>query len=803
MAETVEIRVHGVSGTPPESLLEIETVTQVDGDDTARFFRRAQPPDGQAATCEAFHWGAMTSGSVSKALWLLMAPFGVINLARYTLPLRNDADATSTGRRTRQVADVALRLLGLVLTVLLVSTVAFVSIDLFAWQCGGTPLCAEDRIPAVAEHLGSWSWRLPLGAAVPAAVVVALSVFSSRTHLHQPPRVTADTTQQEAAGHLGTWQFWAPSPRTALLRRLHLCAAVAVVAMLVCHLSTHEVAGLKPAEGWSHTLLWVLFWASLAIAAWCVVVTALGRSFLAQDANAAVDPAAVPTLYVVLRWLTWVVFLAVVVIASAWGSTAVHRKSPRNARLTGFDWAFQTQYAAAAALLLVLFLANWTLRGGHPAQEVPRPFRQMWRGWACFVLAALAVLLATGFTSGLAIQLSRVLGYPETVANKAYPLNLPELFQVTAVLWGLLLVPVTVLAGLYLMTRYLRPRPGVDLSTRIAQDYPIGEVPTRTLKAIGRSWRLGRLKYKAPLCLMCLGIAGGLAALAQGALGILAVLPGHDPVPGWLQEHVYGTGRREAVFNVFAEIGTWVLTALAAGLAFLGIRAFRSPSLRRQVGVLWDLLAFWPRLTHPIVPPPYGGRAVLALAQRLEDKAKDGGRVVLSGHSQGSVVCVAALSAVSDDVRRRVALVTHGSQLMWAYAALFPSYLGHPILRDLYENKLGLRWRNLHRWSDYIGGPVLAHPTTGRVEPVLPADATPWTTLGGDRITAADVSGGDSSWLRRIGHEYQLRDPYNIVAADGRPASPLLAHSAYYADPAYDRVVGELLTAIPPEATGA
>jgi hypothetical protein len=53
----------------------------------------------------------MTSGSVPKGLWLLLAPFGVLNLARCTLPMAPGDTSHSAARRT---ADAALRLLGLV-----------------------------------------------------------------------------------------------------------------------------------------------------------------------------------------------------------------------------------------------------------------------------------------------------------------------------------------------------------------------------------------------------------------------------------------------------------------------------------------------------------------------------------------------------------------------------------------------------------------------------------------------------------------------------------------------------------------
>ncbi|MEV0218827.1 hypothetical protein [Streptomyces sp. NPDC050704] len=860
MAETVEIRVHGVSGTVPQSLLEIESIRQVDGDDTARFFRHSPMPSASGTRCEAFHWGTMTSGSVSKALWLLMAPFGVINLARYTLPMESrpktpDApDAPDTpdalAIRARQVADVVLRLLGLVMTVLLVTAVAFVSIDLIAWQCGGARECAR-RVPLIGRHEVGWSWRLALGAAVPAAAVWLLGSISTKVYLHpaplaEPPEpgpspgpgpgpeaAKVETKESMAkvdpVGALDQREFWSPSPRTALLRLLHLTTALAVVTMLVSHLSTHQVDGLAPAYGWSHTALRTLFWVALAIAGWCLVATAAGHALLAKDADAAVDPSAVPAAYRWLNRVAWAVFAGVVVIAACWGSRAeptpqtrlVSMAEKRPERLTGFDWAFQAHYAAAALLLVVLAAANFALSRRSPARTapvVPLPYRRMWSGMACTVLTGFAVLLATGFTSGFALQTARLLGHADRATPaERQPLELPDLFHVTALLWGLLVVPLALAAAVLLACHYLWPGlpKGMDLVERIRADYPARPpVPSRTVKGIGAAWRGARLKYRLPFWLASLGIVGAVASAIQGALAVVAVVPGRDPGPDWIRRHVYGTSTgtgtgagtgagadtsgREDFFSFCSEVlGTWVLTGIAVGLAFLGLRAFRSPSWRRSVGILWDLLAFWPRLTHPIVPPPYGGRAVLALAQRIEDKTRDGGKVVLSGHSQGSLICVAAALTVTPGARERLALVTHGSQLMWAYARLFPAYVGHATLNGLYR-QLSPRWRNLHRWSDYIGGPVLAHPERGLLGPA-PTGAA-WrlidgTSVNGDGERDVDVD-VDGVWLRKMGDEYQLRDPHNVNARDGHPASPLLAHSSYYADPAYDVVVRELVASI-------
>src|SRR5688572_27728390 len=88
--QVIELRVHGVSGTPPEAMLEDPFPRQVAGDDVGRFFRRGEPirvegfPDRDV---EAYHWGRFTSGSPTRALWLLLLPFAVVTLPRFALLL--------------------------------------------------------------------------------------------------------------------------------------------------------------------------------------------------------------------------------------------------------------------------------------------------------------------------------------------------------------------------------------------------------------------------------------------------------------------------------------------------------------------------------------------------------------------------------------------------------------------------------------------------------------------------------------------------------------------------------------------
>ena len=71
-----ELRVHGVSGTPPEEILQHPHVRRVAGDAEAGFYRRRwESPLTSADTAddrqEAYSWGGLTAGKGQRALWLL------------------------------------------------------------------------------------------------------------------------------------------------------------------------------------------------------------------------------------------------------------------------------------------------------------------------------------------------------------------------------------------------------------------------------------------------------------------------------------------------------------------------------------------------------------------------------------------------------------------------------------------------------------------------------------------------------------------------------------------------------------
>src|SRR3954470_14145137 len=120
---TTELRVHGVSGTPPEATLDHPHTERVAGDGDAGFYRRVwesaagaedAPPGGDAEDgrhgthidrLEAYSWGGLTSGGWSRALYLLLLPFLLLNVGFFATPGTPAKEGESPGalRRTSEL----------------------------------------------------------------------------------------------------------------------------------------------------------------------------------------------------------------------------------------------------------------------------------------------------------------------------------------------------------------------------------------------------------------------------------------------------------------------------------------------------------------------------------------------------------------------------------------------------------------------------------------------------------------------------------------------------------------------------
>src|SRR5215510_7189286 len=137
-----ELRVHGVSGSPAEDVLDRPLIVQVAGDGEAGFFRPRTEygatlgPGG--ARLEAYRWGNLTSGAAARAFWLLLLPFTLANVSMWLRP-----PAVGMGRR---ITHGLVRLFALTMSATLVIASIGIFVDLIGWQCAApTATCSQQR----------------------------------------------------------------------------------------------------------------------------------------------------------------------------------------------------------------------------------------------------------------------------------------------------------------------------------------------------------------------------------------------------------------------------------------------------------------------------------------------------------------------------------------------------------------------------------------------------------------------------------------------------------------------------------
>ncbi|MEU3746005.1 MULTISPECIES: hypothetical protein [Streptomyces] len=763
----LELLVHGVGGATPQSMLDDPRTVRVTGDATAAVYRRTEDldaedhPERYAArpVPEAYCWSNLTSGDGTRALWLLLLPFMVANLAHWMRP-------PAQGRPGLvRLYGVLVRLVALTLTVLLTAAACEVALDLTAWQCAGMAACSDaySWLGFLAAEGGGW-WsppgrRLALAALVPTALVALLWYLSNRTwsayEAQRPPTgydapaqepapvapgpaVAApgpvsdapDPTPVELRPALGRPGFWYGRRLVARLRGAHTAAGfLTVAAALTTATSRHDTGG--------RAALGLALQAALAalgvVVLW--VVCRRGRSERRVDLR--VERALVSGLPGTALGVLALTALHAGWARPGWVSTGT---------LPG-DAAFGALTLAQGALVVALGAVALLL------QRPRRDPRTALRGLGGPAVAMLACALAGVMSGGVAQRVADWLdGTGAGVGPRiGPPVLLSWQASVIPVLLLLLLAPAALLAvRTVLDARRLRPAVEADYD---AEDEPD---PVRTGRIAAGRARAG-LTDSAPVLV---GVVSG-ATLLLGAASVAGA---------WVSGNVPGRafdGAHPAIASAASAaqaLGSWMI-----GFGFLlfvtwGRRAYKDASARRTIGILWDVGTFWPRAAHPFAPPCYAERAVPDLTWRMSSwTRRTGGRLVISGHSQGSVLAAAAVWQLPPATRGRVALLTYGSPLERLYGRWFPAYFGPEALRALHRTIHC--WSNLHRATDPIGGPVR-----------VPAEA--------DRPSVdAEV----------------LLDPVAYGRTREHPLpEPILGHSDYQADPEFARRRSALLDRLPP-----
>ncbi|MFI9757040.1 hypothetical protein ACIHFB_03755 [Streptomyces sp. NPDC051963] len=741
----LELLVHGVGGATPEKMLDDPRTVRITGDDTAAVYRRAD--DAEAETSpgeprsgpvpEAYVWSNLTSGNSARALWLLLLPFMVVNLAHWMRPSARGRD------RTVRLYGLLVRLAGLTLTVLLVAAACEVALDLTAWQCAGTRACAERHtwlgFLSPTDSDGGW-WsppgrRLALAALVPATLTGLLWYLSRRTwsayESQQPISRTAEPDEDTGRTALGRPGFWYGRRLVARLRAAHTAAGLLTVAAAV----STPAAGFDRRPGGPallDTLGWLLAGAVVAGAAAVLwVVCRRGRSENRLDRE--LDEHLVRRLP-----LGALLLLALAMLYAGWERPGWVSQG----RLPG-DATFGGIALLQGLLVIVLAVVAHLLYRTHPEP------RAAMHGLGGPAVAMLACALGGVMSGGLSQRVADWLDGTRTSVPGP-----PVLLTWQSSVIPPLLIVLLLLCGLLGWRTWLLRRTELAAVRTDRPDAP--EDPTRT-RRIANTLAMATLTDRAPLLVAVISTT----TLLLGAGALVGAMVS-DKVPSAATEatHPFLHGAAETA----QALGSWLI-----GLGFIlfvtwGRRAYKDASARRTIGILWDVGTFWPRAAHPFAPPCYAERAVPDLTWRMATWTDaTGGRLVISGHSQGSVLAAAAAWQLSPPVRKRVALLTYGSPLERLYGRWFPAHFGPAALSSLHHDVDC--WRNLYRLTDPIGGPVR-----------LPGDCGP-----------------------EVDHD-ALKDPLAYGRTETHPLpAPILGHSDYQADPEFAVERERLLARLRPE----
>ncbi|MFI6093917.1 hypothetical protein ACIA8G_00070 [Lentzea sp. NPDC051213] len=643
------------------------------------------------------------------------------------------------------------RLFGLGLTILLVLSVCAVVIDLYAVQCSFADVtCRQlpewlDVLRNPARHV-----RVLAASAVPVLLLVGLLLLTSlsRSRYEMAP---AKEKPVFRAGVLFSRQgMWEGSPRLRRLTRLHLAAGFCVVTLVT---SWELAPGSTTFSIITGLAFLFLFFVALRVAmtatdcpdapkkekggvySWLLVVA----TGLLLAAHAIALNVAEPEFHAPLAVTTWgppiVTGFLLAIALSAWSW-----RKRRNTETTR-EWPVRLLVGLALVLALAFTgrqpwlwgvvvitgaaLFAWAWNGNHKWQA--------WRGTGPGVLLGLSVTSSLLLSTVLVLTARSWLNGTEPMKKR---LEAPWFYwwfagSFTLVL-ALLAVLLLVVAG-FLGWRVLKPKDFLlDTSMSVAEEK----------RALVMRWRhVIATSHRAEI------IVGVLSALSTLAIALTVYVSFAEPF--WLN-----TG-------FAAWLIDWSVTVTAlAGVSLIG--SFVGAGLlanRRPLGLLWDLMCFLPRTAHPFAPPCYAERAVPEIAGRVVeflDKHPDEDKrtvVVLSAHSLGAVLAIAALYALPGQYLERVKLLTYGVQLRPYFGRIFPELLGPEVLGiprcrrgtlwrldpwareddpdaelpeadrtvkpdDTVKNLMAGKWINLWRRTDYLGFPVFtwARPTEDSVD---------------------------------------------------------------------------------------
>jgi hypothetical protein len=774
----IELRVHGVGGTTPEDLLADLAPQQVSGDRIAGFYRTADlPRDGQRLPrrVEAYSWGGLTSRSAWRVLWVLLFPFALANVAGWMCARR-----VHQSPRWFSFHRAMARLSALALTLNLLLFIAMTSMDLVAYQCGGQRSCAGNstllrflRWPSLADYP---TRRILVGALIPFGVVLILAVLTWRSigryeHVRPPfkgEQAPVPPATSAAAANLGLQdqQFWDGQASARSLGMLHVAAGFAFVALV----ATGTVQNTLSRSGLTHPA-GLQPWIPLLLGAVALALSVIIAMFNSCPTFVAVGLVAAAGIACVL---------------AVWFALAQPRMTQGYGALPGMNTTIDLTFTGILAPMILIFLVSaWPRRGTSGQSRQAKPVRDSsdaesrnaFRWLGPFVVVTVAAITLNAVMVGTMIRIADWLGtislrgstgtaspaethgqptlYFSPVVGRLTPylvlgpLALVVVFALIAAVTHLRIPKSETAAIRKLYTRRsVEPgdhpddpvfaRPHSENEAEKAWQYTTVAAPGRNehcedgrserwIASVARARRIARIPREADLLLSTM--AAGTVLMVV----ILVIRSSRYHHPPWATSWMITTG-------------SWVAAWLPVLVILLLRSGWGNLTARRHIGVLWDVLTFWPRAYHPLAPPSYAERAVPELQRRLWFLHDSGARTMVAAHSQGAIIAAAALvqdlvpttqeGSPPEPEQTNVALVTFGAPLRTLYGWAFPAYFNGTVFDRLAGPTRVRTWRNLYYETDYIGRDVLE-----AVDKELPDPITCWYIYGQPRPAPGSHSG--------------------------------------------------------------
>ena len=852
-----EIRVHGVGGTSPVSMLGRSDLVQVAGDEISGFYRSTETEGDR--TIEAYSWGGLTASSASRALWVLLLPFSLVNIAGWMIePARKripssgdgvfarlDRFVTSIGSRFKDGTSARLgrwqawlvHLLALVFTATYIQLTAYVAVDLFAYQCGGNPDC-RIRLP-LSGILGSdpeVGRRLVIGMALPVILLLSFLFLARRSRLtYESYRPSPGEGGSPSAGEspLEDPLVWDRIGYQKVMARFHGIAALGGL-LITFSASAIQLTG---EEGWRDGWLYpagmlvggLLSLGSLILVGWItsrpdnndadwnrissiglwagllLLAVVLGATWGVERTDAPEDvitwfgvaplgllsfSIGIGFLIAALQALRWVVegylhtdqFLVVVaaILVAVFPQTYVFAgvavvllllnlaAPPVEGRRTAL-WDL--------IVLLLLALIGWILSeildqqaylwAGVGISAVAAAFLWLARRpepgfrWAgTGAVGAFAAIIVLGIFSGLIVRTAAWLSVDDFI------ITYPDFYQWAVVAVTLALLATTIALVLFWARSILVNLAGwkEEAESRFkAAQYPPESVRGNSVMTV-----LLRGVVEAAKGVDVMITLTGTAVFAAGLASLIDMTFRNGSFSEWFDDS-------EPAWAWLLDLTGW-LAVLAVVGAYLAVRSgLRSEATRRKIGMVWDVASFFPRTFHPLAPPAYAARAVPEIQARIREAAEIGGRVVLTGHSQGSVISAAVMASLPDDIAKSTALVTYGSPIGKFYRHYFPTAVPDDLITRLVA-KIGPRasesdplyWVNFYRPTDPIADRAFRDGESAGA--AIPDDVTDVLAGRGREALGADV---------------ELEDPWERELQAYRPLPRLRGHSGYESDPAW------------------